>query len=117
SREKIKIQHLEQENLEHKLEYRMKELTNLALFISQRTNIYKDLTSSLKNLKFNDLNQLKKDIGILIKECTFKFDFNEDIQRFHTNIETLQSDFVFKLKEKHSNLTDKDVQLAVQVKL
>lgn len=117
SKEKIKIQNLEQKNLEHKLEFRMKELTNLALFISQRTSIYKDLTLSLKNLKFTDLNLLKKNIEALIRECTFKFDINEDIQRFHTNIETLQSDFLFKLKEKYPNLTDKDVQLAVQVKL
>ncbi len=117
SKEKLKTQTLERENLEHKLDFRMSELTNLALFISQRTTIYKDLTKSLKDLKFTDLNELKKDIHALIKEYTFKFDFNEDIQRFHSNIENLQSDFLYKIKEKYPNLTDKDVQLAVQVKL
>lgn len=117
SKEKLKTQSLERENLEHKLDFRMSELTNLALFISQRTTIYKDLTKSLKDLKFTDLNQVKKNIDALIKEYTFKFDFNEDIQRFHSNIENLQSDFLFKLKEKYPKLTDKDVQLAVQVKL
>ena len=117
SKEKLKTQALLQENLEHKLEYRVKELTNLALFISQRTSIYKDLTKSLKGLNFTDLNQLKKNINSLIKEYTFKFNFNEDIQRFHTNIETLQSDFLFRIKKKYPQLTNKDVQLAVQVKL
>mgnify|MGYP000285968638 FL=1 len=117
SKEKLKTQALLQENLEHKLEYRVKELTNLALFISQRTSIYKDLTKSLKGLNFTDLNQLKKNINSLIKEYTFKFNFNEDIQRFHTNIETLQSDFLFRIKKKYPQLTSKDVQLAVQVKL
>ncbi|MEO9076389.1 MAG: tetratricopeptide repeat protein [Gelidibacter sp.] len=117
SKEKLKSQSLLQENLEHKLDFRTKELTNLALFISQRTAIYKELTKSLRNLKFTDLNLLKQNINTLIKEYTFKFDFNEDIQRFHANIETLQSDFLFKIKEKHPQLTDKDVQLAVQVKL
>lgn len=117
SKEKLKTQSLLKENLEHKLAYRMKELTNLALFISQRTTIYKELTTSFKRLNFTDKNQLKKDIDALIKEYTFKFNFNEDIQRFHTNIETLQSDFLFKIKEKYPHLTDKDVQLAVQVKL
>lgn len=117
SKEKLRTQYLERENLEHKLEFRMSELTNLALFISQRTSIYKDLTKSLKDLKFTDLNQVKKNIDVLIKEYTFKFDFNEDIQRFHSNIENLQSEFLFKIKEKYPNLTDKDVQLAVQVKL
>jgi len=117
SLEKLKTQSLLQENLEHKLEFRMKELTNLALFISQRTSIYKDLTNSFKSLKSTDINQLKKDINTLIKEYTFKFDFNEDIQRFHTNVETLQSDFLFRIKEKYPHLTDKDIQLAVQVKL
>ncbi|MBA6152891.1 tetratricopeptide repeat protein [Gelidibacter maritimus] len=117
SKEKLKTQSLERENLEHKLEFRQKELTNLALFISQRTSIYKDFTKSLKNLKFTDLKELKKNIDNLIKEYTFKFDFNEDIQRFHANIENLQSDFLFKIKEKFPHLTDKDVQLAVQVKL
>jgi len=117
SKEKLKTQSLLKENLEHKLAYRMKELTNLALFISQRTSIYKELTKSFKGLNFTNKNQLKKEIDGLIKEYTFKFNFNEDIQRFHTNIETLQSDFLFKIKEKYPHLTDKDVQLAVQVKL
>ncbi|UFH34500.1 tetratricopeptide repeat protein [Flavobacterium acetivorans] len=117
SKEKLKSQFLLQENLERKLDFRTKELTNLALFISQRTNIYKDLTKSLKNLKFNDLSLLKQDINALINEYTFKFDLNEDIQQFHSNIETLQSDFLFRIKEKYPNLTDKDIQLAVQVKL
>ncbi|MDO5977858.1 tetratricopeptide repeat protein [Flavivirga spongiicola] len=117
SEEKFKTQSLLKENLEHKLEYRMKELTNLALFISQRTSIYKDLTKSFKSLEFTDVNKLKKDIALLIKEYTFKFNFNEDIQKFHANVETLQSDFLFRIKEKHPNLTDKEVQLAVQVKL
>ena len=117
TQEKLKTQSLLQENLEHKLDFRQKELTNLALFISQRTSIYKDLTLSFKGLNFNDMNQLKKDIHALIKEYTFKLDFNEDIQKFHTNVETLQSDFLFRIKEKHSNLTNKEIQLAVQVKL
>ncbi|WP_034041712.1 tetratricopeptide repeat protein [Wocania ichthyoenteri] len=117
SKEKLRTQSLLRENLEHKLEFRMKELTNLALFISQRTSIYKDLTKSFKSLNFTDIKQLKKDINALIKEYTFKFDFNEDIQRFHTNVETLQSDFLFRIKEKYPHLTNKDVQLAVQVKL
>lgn len=116
-KEKLKTQSLERENLEHKLEFRQKELTNLALFISQRTSIYKDFTTSLKNLNFTDLKELKKTINALIKEYTFKFDFNEDIQRFHSNIENLQSDFLYKLKENFPNLTNKDIQLAVQVKL
>lgn len=117
SKEKLKSQFLLQENLERKLDFRTKELTNLALFISQRTNIYKDLAKSLKNLKFTDLSLLKQDINMLIKEYTFKFDLNEDIQQFHANVETLQSDFLFRIKEKHPNLTDKDIKLAVQVKL
>lgn len=117
AREKLKTQTLERKNLEHKLEYRTSELTNLALFISQRTTIYKELTTSLKNLKFTDLKQLKKEIDLLIKAYSFKFDLNEDIQRFHSNIENLQSDFLYKIKDKYPNLTDKEVQLAVQVKL
>jgi len=117
SHEKLRTQSLLRENLEHKLEFRTKELTNLALFISQRTSIYKDFSKSLKGLNFTDLYQLKKDIDTLIKEYTFKFNFNEDIQKFHTNIETLQSDFLFRIKKKYPHLTDKDSQLAVQVKL
>jgi len=117
TQEKLKTQSLLRENLEHKLDFRMKELTNLALFISQRTAIYKDLTASFKGLSFINMNQLKKDINALVKEYSFKFDFNEDIQRFHTNVETLQSDFLFKIKKKFPNLTEKEIQLSVQVKL
>jgi tetratricopeptide (TPR) repeat protein len=117
TKEKLKTQSLLRENLEHKLDFRMKELTNLALFISQRSSIYKDLTKSFKSLNFTNIDQLKKDVNALIKEYTFKFNFNEDIQKFHTNVETLQSDFLFKIKKKYPNLTDKEIQLSVQVKL
>tara|TARA_R110001606_G_scaffold24958_2_gene81898 strand:- start:3386 stop:5158 length:1773 start_codon:yes stop_codon:yes gene_type:complete len=117
SLEKLKTQSLLRENLEHKLDFRMKELTNLALFISQRSTIYKELVKSFKGLSFTNSDQLKKDVNSLIKEYTFKFDFNEDIQKFHTNVETLQSDFLFKIKEQFPKLTEKEVQLAVQVKL
>jgi len=117
SKEKLKTQSLLQENLEHKLEFRMKELTNLALFISQRTSIYGDLTKSFKSLNFTDINQIKKDINTLVKEYAYKLNINEDIQKFHTSVETLQSDFLFRIKEKYPHLTHKDVQLAVQVKL
>ncbi len=117
AREKLKTQSLLRENLEHKLEFRMKELTNMALFISQRTSIYRDLTKSLKTINSTDINQLKKDINRLIREYSYKFDFNEDLQKFHANIETLQSDFLFRIKENYPHLTDKDIKLAVQVKL
>ena len=117
SKERLRTQSLLQENLEHKLEFRMKELTNLALFISQRTTIYGDLTKSLKSLNFSTINQIKKDINKLVKEYTFKLNMNEDIQKFHSNVETLQSDFLYRIKEKFPQLTNKDMQLAVQVKL
>ncbi len=113
SLEKLKTQSLLRENLEHKLDFRMKELTNLALFISQRSTIYKELVKSFKGLSFTNSDQLKKDVNSLIKEYTFKFDFNEDIQKFHTNVETLQSDFLFKIKEQFPKLTEKEVQLAI----
>ena len=117
SEEKLKTQLLEKENLEHKLEFRMKELTNLALFISQRSSLYKELTKSFKSIEFKDVNDIKKRIAALIKEYSFKLSLNEDIQKFHANVETLQNDFLFRIKEKYPNLTEKEVQLAVQVKL
>ena len=52
-----------------------------------------------------------------VKEYTFKFEFNEDIQKFHRNVEALQSEFLFRIKKKYPHLTDKEIQLAVQVKL
>ena len=117
SEEKLKNQSLIRENLEHKLDFRMKELTNLALLISQRSSLYKELTKSFKSIEFKDVDEIKKRISALIKEYSFKLNFNEDIQKFHTNVETLQNDFLFRLKEKFPKLTEKEVQLAMQVKL
>lgn len=117
SEEKFKNQSLIRENLEHKLDFRMKELTNLALFISQRSSLYKELTKSFKSIEFKDVNEIKKRVNALIKEYSFKLNMNEDIQKFHANVETLQNDFLFRLKEKFPNLTEKEVKLGVQVKL
>ena len=117
SKEKLRIQMLLKENLEHKLDFRMKELTNLALFISQRSSLYKELMKSFKSLDFKSVNDIKKRVSALIKEYSFKFNLNEDILKFHANVEILQNDFLFRIKEKYPKLTDKEVQLAVQVKL
>ena len=109
-------QKLSEEKLKNQ-SFRMKELTNLALLISQRSSLYKELTKSFKSIEFKDVDEIKKRISALIKEYSFKLNFNEDIQKFHTNVETLQNDFLFRLKEKFPKLTEKEVQLAMQVKL
>ncbi|WP_242205206.1 tetratricopeptide repeat protein [Aestuariivivens insulae] len=117
SKERLRTQLLLKEKLENKLDFKMKELTNLALFISQRSALYKELIKSFKSIDFKDVNDIKKRVSSLIKEYSFKLNLNEDIERFHANVETLQNDFLFRLKEKYPSLTEKETQLAVQVKM
>lgn len=115
--ERLKNEELRSAKLQDKLEFRMKELTNLALFISQRTEVYENLSEALKNLDFIDREDFHGRIKIFLNEYAHKLNINEDIQKFNANIDNVHDEFFYRIRKEFPNLTDNDLRLAAQLRL
>lgn len=113
----LKNEELHSAKLEEKLEFRKKELTNLALFISQRNEIYENLSHTLSNLNFIDRDDYHKKINVFLKEYSARLNINEDLQKFHSNIDNVSDEFFYRIREEYPNLTENDVKLSAQLRL
>ncbi|MEQ9289239.1 MAG: tetratricopeptide repeat protein [Cyclobacteriaceae bacterium] len=114
---KLKNEELATGRLKDKLDYRKKELTSLALFIAQRNETYQDLSRSLKNFDFLDRDDANNKIKRLVADYERKLKINEDIDEFYSDVENLNDDFFFRLREKFPRLTDNDMKLAAQLRM
>lgn len=114
---KLKNEELATGRLKDKLDYRKKELTSLALFIAQRNETYQDLSRSLKNFDFLDRDDANNKIKRLVADYERKLKINEDIDEFYSDVENLNDDFFFRLREKFPKLTDNDMKLAAQLRM
>ncbi len=117
SKERLKNEELHSAQLQEKLEFRKQELTNLALFISQRNEIYENLSQTLSNLNFIDRDDYNQKINTFLKEYSARLNINEDLQKFHANIDNVSDEFFYRIREKYPNLTDNDVKLSAQLRL
>ncbi len=116
-KERLKNEELHSAQLLEKLEFRKQELTNLALFISQRNEIYESLSQTLSNLNFLDRDDYHQKINAFLKEYSARLNINEDLQKFHANIENVSDEFFYRIREQYPNLTDNDVKLSAQLRL
>lgn len=114
---KLKNEELASARLKDKLDYRKKELTSLALFIAQRNETYQELSRSLKNFDFLDRDDANTKIKRLVADYERKLKINEDIDEFYSDVENLNDDFFFRLREKFPKLTDNDMKLAAQLRM
>lgn len=114
---KLKNEELATGRLKDKLDYRKKELTSLALFIAQRNETYQELSRSLKNFDFLDRDDANNKIKRLVADYERKLKINEDIDEFYSDVENLNDDFFFRLREKFPKLTDNDMKLAAQLRM
>lgn len=115
--ERLKNEELHSSKLEDKLEFRRKELTNLALLITQRNEIYENLSKSMKNLDFIDREDANNKINGFLKDYASKLNANGDLQKFHTNIDHINDEFFYRLRTKYPHLTDNDLKMSGQLRL
>jgi len=117
AQERLKNEELHSAKLQDKLEYRMKELTSLALFIAQRNEVYKGLSEGLKNLDFINREDYQIKIRRFLKEYAGKWNINEDLQKFNANIDHINDEFFYRIREEYPNLTENDLRLCAHLRL
>ncbi len=117
SKLKIKEAELKKQEMENTLEANERQLTGFTLHMMQKNLILKDLLDYIKNVEKDKITN----IGSKIREFKIKIinalSSDQDWKTFEVYFEKANPKFIKRLKEKHPNLTAKEVKLAIMVRL
>ncbi len=112
--EQIRSSELEKQQLNSQLEFKQKELTNLALYISEKNHSLQEVKTAINvAVKVQDFKSLIE----LNKELELQITSDKDKALFNDNIETLYSGFLFTLKERFETLSPNEHRLCCQLRL
>jgi len=109
---------LRNQNLETELGYMDKELANLTMNIIQRGEalgkIKDGINKSIEGLKDNELKSNFKQLTRIIRSAE---QTNEDWEKFNMHFNHANENFFFRLKKKHPDLTQKELQLCAFLRM
>ena len=109
---------LENVSMAKKLEFRQKELINLALNIVEQKNYLAELADQLKEIHHSeDKKEINKRIEILLKNMKLKMSFGDKMESFNIEIEKLHKGFSRKLEEEYPQLTEMEKRFATFLRL
>ena len=108
---------LERKALADKLEFKNRELTNYALYISQRNELQRSFLEELEIVKANTSTEHVHQLNRVIKQFSVKEEVNKEAEEFHVNVELENKDFFYNLTQKFPELTENEKRLCAQVRL
>ena len=108
---------LEKKNIEDELKYKNNELTNFALHIVQKNDILQDINLALKKIRTSLNGRGSESIKKLELKIDHSLQNKEEIEKFHTNVEHVNHDFLFKLQSEFPQLTEGEAKLAALLRL
>ncbi len=115
--EKYTVSNLKQKNLKQELEYKEKELVNMALYIVQKIEFIETLNNELKAMQ-KETAISKSDI---VKKLTQLISTNVKIDKeridFQLLVENVNQSFFIKLKEKFPNITENEKKLSALLRI
>ena len=113
----LKNSTLEKDKLQSELEYKNRELVNFALHISQRNEMLKELTKTMKKLRIENGKNIQDLLNEELMQISSNLRISEDIENFQNKVEHVNHEFFFRLEQKFPNLTDNDRKLCSQLRL
>lgn len=114
----LRNQKLEAQQIRRELEGKHKDLTNLALEIARKNDVFNKTNQTLLEIDLNSLppDQRQK-IEQLIQFNNNQLRINEDLEELFTNIEQVNADFFEKLQKLAPDLTPYEKQLCAMFRL
>lgn len=114
----LRNQKLESDQMRKELEGKQKDLTNLALEIARKNELFTKTNQALKDIQKIDLpNSKHEQIKELIQYNNQQLRINEDLEELQLNIEQVNSDFFEKLARIAPDLTSSEKQLCALLRL
>ena len=103
---------IETENKQVKIEldYKKKELTQLALYISQQNELFKKVRDELRVSNKDDFKKIVKDLE-------YKLNLNKQRESFELNVDLMNEDFYQRLTSQFIELTENEKKLCAMIRL
>jgi len=108
----------EKNRLEGELDFKTRELTNYALHIAQRNDFIKIIKSDILKISrtIDDIALSDKVKKMMVKLNQFANN-NKDLEQFNKQLEDVNRHFIERLKKNFANLTEKELQLCILLRL
>ncbi|MEM6541068.1 MAG: tetratricopeptide repeat protein [Bacteroidota bacterium] len=116
-RQNLKLKKVENQLLNTEIEYKTKDLTTLAVNISNNQEWAESLAERLELLKAATGRKRQKELEQLEAEIKNKIWVNKDSDDFYQKVDELSSSFYTRLNEQFDGLTKTDVRLCSFIKL
>lgn len=107
----------EKKILENSLENKQKDISDLALYVSNLRNIHDIMKSDLENIRRMKSEEQEKALKLLMIDIANRLEISEKNSRIHENIEELNHDFYSRLEQNHPHLTKIDWELCGLIRL
>ena len=114
---KIKKAELKRQEMKNSLEANERQLTGFTLHMMQKNLILKDLLDYIKNAEKDRLINIRSKIREFKIKIINALSSDQDWKTFEVYFEKANPKFIKRLKEKHPNLTTKEIKLAIMVRL
>ncbi|PRX57895.1 tetratricopeptide repeat protein [Flagellimonas meridianipacifica] len=116
-RQNLKLKKVENELLNSEIEFKKKDLTTLAVNISNNQEWAESLAVRLDSLKAATGRKRLKELQLLEEEIKNKIWVNKNSDDFYQKVDALSSSFYNRLHEKFEGLTKTEVRLCSFIKL
>jgi tetratricopeptide (TPR) repeat protein len=100
----------EQEQIKSELNFKKRELTQLALYINQQNEALESLRNELSGLKPGENKKLER-------ELEQRLNISKQREAFEMNVDLMNEDFYHRLNTKYQNLTENDKKLCAMIRL
>lgn len=116
-RTKLKNKELAEQQLQEKLSYQKKDLTNLTLDITRKNEFSDRLLAQIDDLERYVPKGAHSKLNTIKSFVVDNLRINEELSVFQKNIEEINQDFYSKLLQRFPNLTAKETELCGLIKL
>ncbi len=116
-RQSLKLKKVENQLLNSEIEFKKKDLTTMAVNISNNQEWAESLAERLQSLKAATGRKRQKELELLEEEIKNKIWVNKDSDDFYKKVDELSSSFYARLNKQFEGLTKTDVRLCSFIKL
>jgi len=106
----LQIAKVTQEQMKSELDFKRKELTQLALHINQQNEFLETIREDIKSAGSADMKGISRDLEI-------KLNISKQREAFELNIDLINADFYQRLQKQFHSLTENDRKLCAMVRL
>lgn len=113
------IMHLRNESLQAEMKHKNKELANATLHLIQKNRALNNLKTDLNKLSktIPSENPEKQIVGNLLKKVNKDLRNEKNWELFNNYFDEVHQDFINRIKEKHSDLSPKELRLCAYLRM